>query len=206
VLDLLFGIATPSAGQAWLFGRPWRPRRPRDAVAAGVAFVPPDRARAGLMLFRSVTDNIAQVRLASSSGSDRMVRRRVRQQRARHWVDQLGIRTTSVARPVNTLSGGNQQKVVLAKWLEVEPRLVLLNDPTRGVDVGGKADLYAIVRNLAAAGATVLFTSTELAEFALLCDRVLVFQAGRVVGTVDPAAATEHVLLEAVNTGRIPPT
>ena len=206
VLDLLFGTAAPSAGQTRLFGQPWRPRRPRDAVAAGVAFVPPDRARAGLMMLRSVADNIAQVRLTRSSGSDRMVRRRVVHQRARHWVERLGIRTASVGRPVNTLSGGNQQKVVLAKWLEVEPRLVLLNDPTRGVDVGGKADLYAIIRDLAGAGATVLFTSTELAEFALLCDRVLVFQAGRVVGTVTAAAATEHVLLEAVNTGRIPPT
>jgi ABC-type sugar transport system ATPase subunit len=113
----------------------------------------------------------------------------------------LAVRCDSVEQPVGALSGGNQQKVVLGKWLEVDPRVVLLDDPTRGVDVGAKAEIYEIVRGLAAQGRTVLFTSSELREFVLLCERVVVFFEGRVCGELAGPALSEHSLLEAINTG-----
>jgi ABC-type sugar transport system ATPase subunit len=204
VLDVLFGSERPTSGTMKLSGRVWRPRSPIDAVEAGLAFVPADRARAGLMLDRSITDNVNHVRLGLRSRRARLVRRRDAHRRATRWVERLGIRTGGVAHPVSTLSGGNQQKVVLAKWLEVAPSVILLNDPTRGVDVGGKDDIYAIIRELAQSGATVLFTSTELVEFKALCDRVLIFSSGRVIGSIPAAAADEHTLLEAVNTGQVP--
>jgi ABC-type sugar transport system ATPase subunit len=104
---------------------------------------------------------------------------------------------------VGELSGGNQQKVVLAKWLEADPRVVLLNDPTRGVDVGAKEEIYRIVERLAADGRIVLFVSTELPEYVHLCDRVLVFYRGRIRGELSRRELSTHGLLEAINTGEV---
>jgi len=202
VLRSAFGDHPVSGGRMELDGQPWSPRSPRDAARAGVAFVPADRTRAGLMMSRSISDNIAQVRMATAAGPT--YRHLDLHHRAARQVADLHIRTASTHLPVNTLSGGNQQKVVLAKWLEVDPRLLLLDDPTRGVDVGGKSEIYELIRRLASCGVSVLFTSTEFVEFQAVCSRVLVFSAGRIVGEIGGSAATEHALAEAVNTGRMP--
>jgi ABC-type sugar transport system ATPase subunit len=105
---------------------------------------------------------------------------------------------------VGELSGGNQQKVVFAKWLESEPELILLDDPTRGVDVGARSDMHGVIDDLAAHGRTVLITSSDLAELSTVCDRVLVFFQGELTETLSSDELTEHRLLEAINTGKAP--
>ena len=150
------------------------------------------------MMNRSIGDNIAQVRMAIHAKP--FFRQADLHERAQRRVDELRIKTNSTYLPANSLSGGNQQKIVLAKWLEVSPKVLLLDDPTRGVDVGGKAEIYELITALARTGVTVLFNSTEFIEYQAVCDRIVVFQSGRVKQEIDPATATEHVLAEAVNT------
>lgn len=200
VLRAVFGGFPVTSGHMELDGSAWKPRTPRDAARAGVAFVPADRTREGLMMERSIGDNVAHVRMATSAG--RLYRSRDLVRRADRHVDDLGIKTTSALLPANSLSGGNQQKVVLAKWLEISPKFLLLDDPTRGVDVGGKAEIYELVTQLAKSGVTVLFTSSEFIEYQLVCDRVLVFFSSQLVEEIEINRATEHVLAEAVNTRR----
>ena len=117
------------------------------------------------------------------------------------WMERLGIVADSPRQRVGKLSGGNQQKAVLAKWLAIEPSVVLLDDPLRGVDVGAKEEIKQIVRELAEAGRTVLFRSSELLDYFGVCDRVVVFWRGRIVGERQMRRFDEHRLLEAINTG-----
>lgn len=198
VLRTVFGDLPVRGGRMTMDGRAWAPANPRAAARAGIAFVPADRTQAGLMMQRSIGDNIAQVRMAM--GGNRFYRQPDLHRRAERKVEELRIRTTSTRLPANSLSGGNQQKVVLAKWLEVSPSLLLLDDPTRGVDVGGKAEIYQLILQLARSGVTVLFTSTEFIEYQEVCQRIIVFQAGRVKSEIAAIGATEHVLADAVNT------
>ena len=128
-----------------------------------------------------------------------MVRRRELRKLAARALADSGADPDRMDPPVSELSGGNQQKVVFAKWRAVAPRLVLLEDPARGVDVGAKAEIFATVRELARQGCTVLFFSTEFQEYALICDRVLAFRSGSVVAELPAADATEHTLLGLVN-------
>ena len=130
---------------------------------------------------------------------------RAKKARAQEWRERLGVVAGSDVLPVGTLSGGNQQKVVLGKWLETAPYLVLLDDPTRGVDVGAKPDLMEIVREVAESGRVVLYASTDFNEMASLCDRVLVFYRHAVIGELHPPLS-EHQLLEAVTRGVLQPS
>lgn len=123
--------------------------------------------------------------------------------RARIQVDRLRVRSASVNQDVGALSGGNQQKVVFAKWLDAKPSVILLDDPTRGVDVGAKAEMHALVRSVADAGVPVLICSTDIEELASLCERVVVIHQGRAVGELAGDALGQHALLEAMNTGRL---
>ncbi len=198
VLRAVFGDVRLKSGQMTVDHQPWAPSNPRAAVRAGVAFVPADRTQAGLMMNRSIGDNIAQVRMTMEGRG--LFRQGDLHRRAQRRVDELRIKTASTRLPANSLSGGNQQKVVLAKWLEVSPRILLLDDPTRGVDVGGKSEIYELILELARSGVTVLFTSTEFSEYQAVCQRIVVFQAGRVQQELSGADATEHRLAEAVNT------
>jgi ribose transport system ATP-binding protein len=117
--------------------------------------------------------------------------------------ERLEIKAPSLRVPVSALSGGNQQKVVFGKWMQSRPQIVLLNDPTRGVDIGAKAELYQAIRALADEGAVILFVSSDLLEYRLVCDRAVVLYQGRVVGELAQSELTEHALLEAINVGRI---
>jgi ABC-type sugar transport system ATPase subunit len=198
-LEVVCGRTAISAGRVDVGGR-GLPRSLRAAVRAGVAFVPSDRKRYGLMTDRTVWENATAVsRLALGRGG--MLPSRARLIRSTEVLtDRLRLRGTPediVAR----LSGGNQQKVVFAKWLATEPRIVVLDDPTRGVDVGVRAEMHRIVGELAASGAAVLTASTDPAELTELCDRVLVFVRGRLVGEVHGEQLTEHALAVAMQSG-----
>ena len=203
VLDCIFGLAPLRAGCVTLPDGRSAPRSIPEAVHAGVAMVPADRRDEGLMLGQDILSNITQVTAGALHRFGFILRRDQMAQAAESRSRDLHIVADSMAGPVSSLSGGNQQKVVIAKWLEADPRVVLLNDPTRGVDVGAKEEIYTIIESLAAVGRIVLFTSTELSEYVRLCDRVIVFYRGRTCGELAGSEISTHRLLEAINTGRL---
>jgi ABC-type sugar transport system ATPase subunit len=203
VLEAVFGLRGITGGRMTLPGGASAGGDVVHAVRSGVAMVPADRRNQGLSLDMDVPANIAQVTVGALRRGSRLVRRRRLEHIARRHVAALDIRAASLSGPVHQLSGGNQQKVVIAKWLEAHPTVVLLNDPTRGVDIGAKAEIYGVIDRLAAQGRVVLFVSSELLEYVHLCDRVALFYRGRMTGVVDGGALTNEGLLEAINTGGV---
>ncbi|MCA9902456.1 MAG: sugar ABC transporter ATP-binding protein [Anaerolineae bacterium] len=203
VLEAVFGLRRVDSGTITLPNGQPAPHHISEAVRAGIALVPADRRNEGLMLEQDILSNVAQVTAGVLGSFGFLLRRDRIEEHAETQRIALHIATSSVHNQVSNLSGGNQQKVVIAKWLEADPRVVLLNDPTRGVDVGAKEEIYHIVQQLADEGRIVLFTSTELPEFIYLCDRVIVFYRGRICGEVTRAELDTQRLLEAINTGQL---
>jgi len=201
VLELVSGRRRPDAGAVLLPGGRPVPPGLRAAVAAGVALVPGDRRRHGLMLDKPLWENVGQVRSVALARDGPLVRRGGLRARAREHVARLQVRAPSVDERAERLSGGNQQKVVFAKWLDARPSVLLLDDPTRGVDVAAKAEMHELVRGAAGAGGVVLLTSTDLDELEALCHRVLVFHRGRVCAELAGERLLAHTLLEVMNTG-----
>ena len=156
------------------------------------------------MLEASVETNIAQVSVGALASRRPWLDRRAIRMSAQRHIDGLRIKTSGPAAIVGRLSGGNQQKVVVAKWLEIAPKVYLLDDPTRGVDVGAKREIYRLIRELADMGRTIIFRSTELPEVVGLADRILVLYRGRLAVDVAGGDIDDHGLLHAINTGRLP--
>ncbi len=180
LLLALFGALRVTHGHIELAGQRVRFRSPRQAAKAGVALVPGDRGTQGLLSVRPIQENLSIVSLERRALARTFVRPAREREAARRMVDALAIKLGRLADPVSSLSGGNQQKVIVGKWLLAEPRLVLLDDPTKGVDVGAKAEIYDLMRTLAARGVAVVFNSSEDRELAELADRVVVLFEGRV--------------------------
>jgi ABC-type sugar transport system ATPase subunit len=201
VLAVTAGLLRPKKGHVRLPGGAEVRANLRDAIRQGVALVPGDRRRIGLMLDKPVWDNIAQVRTVALRRDGALLNARSLRARAREYVARLGISTPSVDQEAGYLSGGNQQKVVFAKWLEAEPAVLLLDDPTRGIDVGAKAEIYNLMRELAARGVVQVLASTDPMELATVCDRVFVFYSGRLCATLEPPELSAHLILEVMNTG-----
>ncbi len=190
----IIGAVPIHQGGIEVAGEPLRLRGPADALRAGIGLAPEERKAQALLLRRSVRDNITLAVLRRLARL-RVVRRRAERDLARRHVDQLAIRASSIEQEVATLSGGNQQKVVLARWLARRPRVLILDEPTRGVDVGAKAEIYSIINDLAAQGMALLVISSEMPELLGLSDRIVVMQGGRVTGEVTRAEATEERVL-----------
>lgn len=192
---LIFGADRRDGGAIALDGRELDVRTPRDAIRAGIALLTEDRKGQGLILAHPVRDNFALPNLGLWSQLGVLDRRRERSG-FRAAADRLRIKVANPASPASTLSGGNQQKVVLAKWLERNCEAVIFDEPTRGIDVGAKYEIYQLVNALAAQGKAVLFISSELPEVLGMCDRILVMHAGRITGEVtDVAGATQEAIL-----------
>jgi ABC-type sugar transport system ATPase subunit len=204
LLGILFGIRRARSGAAVFPDGRGLPHSATEAARRGVCLVPADRKRCGLMLEQSVLFNISQVVVGALRNGSSLFSPIEARARAARQIARLRIKTLSPEAPVNHLSGGNQQKVVIGKWLEVAPRVILLDDPTRGVDIGAKREIYELIRQMSADGRVVIFSSTELPELIGLCDRIIVLYRGRLVGEVAAGSVDNRALLHLINTGDRP--
>ncbi|RME44124.1 MAG: sugar ABC transporter ATP-binding protein [Chloroflexi bacterium] len=192
---VIFGEYPKTGGRIFLEGKEINVRRPGDAIAKGLGFAPEDRKREGLILIRSVRENISMAILRQLSRFH-FVRRNLERSVVQEYADRLQIRTPSLEQEVGKLSGGNQQKVVLSRWLAAKPKVLILDEPTRGIDVGAKAEIYRLIDQLANEGFAIMFISSELPEILGLSDRIYVMQNGRITGELSSREATEEAILQ----------
>lgn len=202
-LRLLFGADRREAGSMRLHGQDLRIDSPRDAIAAGIGLLPEDRKTQGLVLGLGVRDNFALPNLGELSRCG-FVRRGKERTAFDAYAERLRLKSAGPRQPVRQLSGGNQQKIVLAKWLARRCEVLLFDEPTRGVDVGARHEIYLLLRDLAAQGKAVVLASSELPELLGLCDRLLVLREGRVVGEVVPGGAGDQERVLALAMGQAP--
>ncbi len=191
---VIFGEFPKSIGRVILNGKEVTIHRPDDAIAKGIGFAPEDRKREGLVLARSVLENASMAILKRLSRFS-FVRSRMEQSVVAGFVEKLQVRTPSLEQEVGKLSGGNQQKVVLSRWLAAKPDVLILDEPTRGIDVGAKSEIYHLIDELANQGLGIVFISSELSEILGLSDRIYVMQNGRITGELSGAQATEEAVL-----------
>jgi simple sugar transport system ATP-binding protein len=190
----LFGMTRPSAGTIELDGRPLSLRSNRDAIRAGIAYVSEDRLQLGLVQPQSTGDNTAIAVLDDLLGTARLISPRKRDALIRDWIDRLAVKIGRHDDPVSTLSGGNQQRIVLAKWLATSPKLLILDSPTVGVDVGARAGIFAIIHQLAAAGMAIVLISDEIPEVYFNADRILHMRRGRIIAEYVPGdTPVDHI-------------
>jgi ABC-type sugar transport system ATPase subunit len=197
LLECIFGSRVVTSGLIRIDGQGHAPSSPLAAIRAGLAFVPPDRKGQGLVLSGTIRSNLMAAAMCH--------RRRIGVPNRRDedvvidmLIDRMRVRLHDTEDPVSTLSGGNQQKIAIGKWLARRPKVIMLDEPTRGVDVAAKAEVHALLRETAASGAALLVSSSELPELLGLCDRILVMAQGRIVGEADTADADEESLLHAI--------
>jgi ABC-type sugar transport system ATPase subunit len=193
---MVFGADRPDGGNMLLDGRHYRPRSVVEAIRSGVALVPEERRSQGLFLDKSIDFNVALPTLKSVQGPLRLLSSRKRVERSQAMVRSLDIKTPSTGTLVRQLSGGNQQKVVMAKWLVDGCRVLLLDEPSRGVDISARAEIYRVIRQQARNGTAVLVISSEFDELRS-CDRVVVMREGRITANLSPSQASESAVLEA---------
>jgi rhamnose transport system ATP-binding protein len=193
----LFGIAPASGGEILVNGRPAVIRNPQDAQRAGIAYMTEDRHALGLIDPLSIAANITLPSLPRYLSRFGLIEERREDATAGEFKDRLRIRARSVDAPVATLSGGNQQKVVLSKWLNTRPKVLILDEPTRGIDVGAKADVHQLIDALARDGMAIVLISSDLPEVLAMSDRILVMREGRQMGIFDRAGATQEQILGA---------
>jgi simple sugar transport system ATP-binding protein len=191
----LFGLLPLDSGRIAVDGKDVSLSSPRDAIAAGIGYVPEDRLTEGLFLSQSIARNIAVGRLDAHRGSAGFVDRSSLDREVTDWIRQLRIVAPDAEAPVQSLSGGNQQRVVLARWLATAPRVLVLNGPTVGVDIGSKADIHEIVARLSAEGMGVIVISDDIPEVLATCHRILVMKAGRIVDEVAGGSLGEDDLI-----------
>ena len=191
--EAIVGLRKRTAGQIIINEKPISPTGPRHAAKAGIAYVSEDRKSAGLTLGMGVTENTTMVSLKRYCYP--FISKRAEDAATREQVKSLRIKVGRLRDDVATLSGGNQQKVALAKWLEVSPNVLIIDEPTRGVDIGAKEQIYALIRSLTAQGMACMLISSELNEVIGLSDRVAVMRAGQLVATMDAAEATEQKIM-----------
>jgi len=201
VARAVFGIDRHDAGEVRVNGRVLPNGRPRVAMAAGVAFVPEDRRQQGLVMDLGIDHNVALPSLGRLRRNG-LIRRSRERELATEWAGKLQLKFGRMSNPVSMLSGGNQQKVVLAKWLARRPSLLIVDEPTRGIDVGTKAEVHRLLDELVSEGVAVLMISSELPEVVGMADRVLVLREGRLVAELSRAQADEDAIMRAA-TGQL---
>jgi L-arabinose transport system ATP-binding protein len=195
LLRLIFGATRKTGGTIRIAGQTVEIRSPRDAIAAGIALCPEDRKKEGIVPIRSVLENINLSARRRKARAGILINDTWEHGNARERIDQLRVRTPSPRQLIRNLSGGNQQKVVLGRWLSEPVKVILFDEPTRGIDVGAKSEIYTIMQGLARDGVAVIMVSSELPEVLGISDRIAVMRQGRIATIVDRAAANEETLL-----------
>lgn len=193
--SVIFGVHKPDSGSIRVRGRTQRFSSPKKAVAQGVALVPEDRKMMGLNLIGSVRDNILTL-VEKKNSAHGFIRRSRRNEQAASMVQKLSIKIHSLSQLTGKLSGGNQQKVVLAKWLLREPEIMILDEPTRGIDVGSRADIYKLINEMANQGKAILLISSDMPEIIGMCDRIAVLAEGRMTGILERKEVTQERIME----------
>jgi rhamnose transport system ATP-binding protein len=191
----LFGVAPADSGTVTLAGKPVVITGPAQAQALGIAYVSEDRRKLGLALSEGITANLTLPMLPKYAGAFGWLDRMRELTDAQSFRQKLNIKAANLTLPVGTLSGGNQQKVMLAKWLNTGPRLLIVDEPTRGIDVGAKAEVHQILRGLAAEGVAIIIISSDLPEVLSLADRIIVMREGRIVGQFRGEEATDEAVM-----------
>jgi len=191
----LFGITPADSGTVKLGGEALAIDAPGTAIGAGIAYVPEDRHLHGVVEEMPVSENITITTLARFTRAG-LIDTKAEEAAGADYVRRLGVKTQSIFNPVYNLSGGNQQKVALARWMAINPRLLILDEPTQGIDVGAKAEIYALMEKLARQGVAIIMISSELPEILGMSDRVAVMRQGRMVQCFDRKQATQEEILE----------
>jgi ABC-type sugar transport system ATPase subunit len=190
----IFGADEYDCGEILVDGKPIRIRSPREAIRLGIGLVPEDRKLQALVLSLAIRENLA-LSLLDRLSRFGIVRLGAERALARRMVSALQVRTPSIEQKVLNLSGGNQQKVVIAKWLALHPKILIMDEPTRGIDIGAKAEVHGLMHQLAADGVAILMISSELPEIVHMSDRVLVMRQGRIAGELQRAEATQEAIM-----------
>jgi rhamnose transport system ATP-binding protein len=193
----LFGIEPAESGEIILDGKAERIHSPEQALRMGVAYMTEDRRKTGLVMPMSLTSNISLPMLHQYLSRFGLIQRRSEEATAEYYRERLSIRTPSIQQPVAMLSGGNQQKVMLSKWLNTRPQILILDEPTRGIDVGAKAEVHQIINELTAQGLGIILISSDMPEIMAMSDRILVMREGRQMGIFDREEATQEIILTA---------
>ena len=202
LLQVLFGVEPAVSGSVLIDGKRASIASPFDAIECGLALVPEDRKQQGLVLEMAVRPNIGLAGLRRHKRRGGFLNTTQEGRDTAEMIEKLRIKTPSEKQVVQYLSGGNQQKVVIAKWLATRPRVLLLDEPTRGIDIHAKNEIYRLIRELALSGMAILMVSSELPEIMTLSDRIFVLSEGRLTAEVSRAEATEEVLLQAALPGQ----
>lgn len=194
VMNALFGIGRPT-GQMLMDGRTLRLRSPEGAISAGIAFVTEDRKHEGLVLMHSIAQNVTMASFETKGSRFGILSNRFEQRETRDAIARMKIRTAGPHQAVGDLSGGNQQKVVFSKWLSLKPKVLILDEPTRGVDVGAKFEIYRVMRELAETGTAIILVSSELPEALAMSDRLLVMREKRLVKEFGTSGLTQETVM-----------
>ncbi|SEB91941.1 rhamnose transport system ATP-binding protein [Nocardioides exalbidus] len=196
VARAVFGVDAYDSGSVTMLGKPVRARDPRSAIKAGMAFIPEDRRKQGLVIDSSVAGNVAAV-IRRGIARAGLITGSMENRAAGPWAGRLEVKTSALDMNAATMSGGNQQKVVIAKWLATNPKLLIIDEPTRGIDVGTKSEVHRLLSELAGQGLAILMISSELPEVLGMADRVLVLCEGRLTAELDRADATPEAVMHA---------
>jgi ABC-type sugar transport system ATPase subunit len=198
----VFGADPIQHGRVLVEGKEVRVRSPKDAIRAGIGLVPEDRKLQALFLSLAIRTNLSVAAMGRLAGPLGIVRRRDEESLVERFRQKLGIRMAGPEQEVGNLSGGNQQKVVLARWLALQPRILIVDEPTRGIDVAAKAEVHALLYELAAAGIAILAISSELPEILTISDRIVAMREGRITGELARAEASEERLMQLMALGQ----
>lgn len=193
--EAIFGSEPADSGEVWIGGETLKPGHPREAKNRGIGFITEDRQGEGIVPPLSVSENLGLAALGDNS-SVGLVNRRKQRQQAKQMIEDLNIRTPSPQQEIRYLSGGNQQKVVIGKWLLNDSKILIMDEPTRGIDVGAKVEIYELINDLTENGAGILMISSELPEVLGMSDRVLVMSQGRITGELSAEEATQEKVME----------
>lgn len=195
VMESLFGMTSTDSGEILIDGVPTTIDSPASAIEKGLAFLTEDRKKSGLFLVLSVMENMSIVKMTDYSAKGGFVNHGNMAKDCLEQIKRLNIKTPTMDQIINNLSGGNQQKVLIARWLLAQPKILILDEPTRGIDVGAKAEIYRLISELASRGVAIIMVSSELPEIIGMSDRVMVMHGGRITGILDKEDADQETIL-----------